>query len=106
VPADLNFDGVLDEADWLVFIAGSEEDLSGLTEIQQYAAGDLDGDGQNSIGDFVIFKQAYLDVHGEAGFAALFHTVPEASTCVLAVLAWFGTLLRRGHRVVEFGAVR
>lgn len=106
LPADLNFDGALDAADWLVFIAGSEEDLSGLSEIQQYAAGDLDGDGQNSISDFVIFKQAYLDVHGEAGFAALFRTVPEASTCVLAVLAWFGTLLPRRRLAVECGAVR
>jgi hypothetical protein len=86
VPADLNFDGALDAGDWLAFIAGSETDLAGLTVIEQYAAGDLDGDGFNSLSDFALFKQAYLEVHGEAGFAALFQTVPEPAALHCAAL--------------------
>jgi Zinc carboxypeptidase/Cytosolic carboxypeptidase N-terminal domain len=86
VPADLNFDGVLDADDWLAFIAGSETDLSGLTEIEQYARGDLNGDGMNDILDFAIFKQTYVQQNGAGAFAALFENVPESSSLILAAI--------------------
>ena len=91
VPADINFDGVLDEQDWLRFIDGAETDLAGLTAIEAFAAGDLDGDGVNGIADFGIFKQAYVNAHGPTGFQALF-AVPEpgSGAMLLMTLAGFG----------------
>lgn len=84
--ADLDFDGELDEQDWLLFIAGSETNLSGLTPIEAYQAGDLDGDGKNSIADFGLFKDAYIVANGLSGFESLFIQVPEPSTFVFVLL--------------------
>lgn len=92
VPADLNFDGTLNSADWLTFIAGAETDLSGLTDIEQYAAGDLDGDGVNSIGDFVLFKDLYEGNNGAGSFARMLAGVPEPSSLWLSLMGgWFLT---------------
>ncbi len=92
--ADLNFDGELDVQDWLVFIAGAETDLSGLTPIEAYSQGDLDGDGINSIADFGLFKNAYVAAHGLSGFEALF-AVPEPVSVLLlgsGMSVWILTL--------------
>lgn len=85
VRADLNFDNVLDSQDWLLFIASAEADLSHLTLIEAYQAGDLDGDGVNSLSDFALFKEAFVEANGLSAFEALFTPVPEPSTIVAAV---------------------
>jgi hypothetical protein len=85
VPADLNFDGTLDGADWLEFVAGAETDLTGLSAIEQYARGDLDGDGVNSILDFIAFKEIYLQTHSFEAFAALVRGVPEPSAAMFVL---------------------
>ncbi len=94
VPADLNFDGTLNADDWLAFIAGSETDLSGLTEIEQYARGDLNGDGVNDIYDFALFKQDYIQANGAAGFAALFQNVPEPASLCLSLVCGIAVACR------------
>ena len=93
--ADLNFDSELNEQDWLQFIAGAETDLSGLTSIDAYKAGDLDGDGINSIVDFGLFKDAYIDANGLPAFEALFVEVPEPTTLVLTMTALAGYRLAK-----------
>ena len=92
--ADLNQDDQLDEADWLLFIAGAAADLQGLTPLEAYQAGDLDGDGVNGVTDFNLFRNAFIEVHGLDGFTALFIEVPEPSSCMLFVIAWMGFLNR------------
>lgn len=94
--ADLNFDRQLDEQDWLLFIAGAETDLSGMTPIEAYASGDLDGDGVNSILDFGLFQEAYIEEHGLGGFQALF-TVPEPH-CLGMLFSGLGTLVFSRYR--------
>jgi hypothetical protein len=94
VAADLNFDGVLDGQDWLVFVAGSETDLGSLSAVERYERGDLDGDGVNSILDFVMFKQIYQQTHGFGAFEAmLLHRAPEPNAALIAIsggLAFLG----------------
>jgi hypothetical protein len=85
VPGDLNFDGELDGQDWLAFVAGSEIELSGMTGIERYASGDLDGDGVNSILDFILFKQLYLQNHSLEAFAAMVKGVPEPNAAALVL---------------------
>ncbi len=93
VPADLNFDTALDSNDWLIFVAHSEVDLSGLLPIQAYEFGDLDGDGQNSISDFTIFKDAYELQNGSGSFAQMLASIPEPSASFLWTLG-IGMLIR------------
>jgi hypothetical protein len=87
VPADLNFDGVLDAQDWSLFISAAETDLSGFSDIERYAHGDLDADGQNSILDFVLFRQFYTAAHGAGSFEAMLaeRNVPEPLTAWLSL---------------------
>jgi murein tripeptide amidase MpaA len=86
VPADLNFDGQLNGQDWLRFISGSETDMTGLSHIERYERGDLDGDGVNSILDFALFKETYEQAHGAGSFAAMLQSVPEPAAMMLALI--------------------
>lgn len=106
VAADLNFDGVLNGQDWLAFVAAAETDLAGLSSIERYERGDLDGDGVNSILDFVLFKQIYLQEHGAGAFEAMLRQVPEPNAVSLVlssglVLAAVCAHSRRG-RPIDF----
>jgi hypothetical protein len=83
VPADLNFDGSLNAGDWPLFIAGAEADMTDLTTIERYDLGDLDGDGKNSIEDFLLFKQLFELANGAGSFAAMLAGVPEPSVAVI-----------------------
>ncbi len=84
---DFNFDGGVDAADYLILAANAETDLSGLSAIDAYSAGDLDGDGRNDIVDFVLFKAAYVALHGPAAFSQLIAGVPEPVAVAYAVAA-------------------
>ncbi len=97
VPADLNFDSVLNAQDWMLFNAGSEINMTGYTAIQRYEKGDLDGDGKNSLEDFVLFKQLYNQVNGPGAFADMLTSVPEPSAFlqIAAVFAAFICYLGR-----------
>jgi len=95
---DLNLDEVLDELDWTVFLAGNHTDLSGLTEDQAYLMGDLDGDGDNDIDDFGLFRDAYNRVNGAGAFGAMIATVPEPGSILLLSLGFAGWVARRRKR--------
>lgn len=77
VQGDLNFDGVLDDQDYLQLTTFAETDLSPFSAIERYMRGDLDGDGLNTIADFVIFKDIYETAHGAGAFTTMLQTVPE-----------------------------
>ena len=87
VPGDLNFDSVLNAQDWLLFIANSETNMTAFSAIERYDNGDLDGDGKNSLYDFVLFKQHYDFVNGAGTFSTMLISVPEPSGSLLACVA-------------------
>jgi hypothetical protein len=100
--ADLNFDGVLSPADWEKFIAGAETDLSHLSPIDAYEAGDLNGDGFNDIVDFGLFKNHYVAVHGIAAFESLFLlTVPEPGSLALSLFLAASIASRRSSHTLN-----
>lgn len=84
VKGDLNFDGLLNGQDYLALAASAESDLAVHSAIERYERGDLNGDGLNTIADFVLFKSIYEEAHGTAAFAAMLQTVPEPN------VVWLG----------------
>jgi hypothetical protein len=84
---DLNFDGQLTSADWTIFIANADANLSGLSEPARYGRGDFNGDGFNDAFDFGLFKNAYIAIHGPGSFEAMLAGVPEPATSGLAAIA-------------------
>ncbi|MGD9632010.1 MAG: sorbosone dehydrogenase family protein [Pirellulales bacterium] len=85
--SDINFDGVVDADDWVVFLTYNKTSLAGLTPDESHARGDLDGDIDNDFADFQIFRGDYNAIHGAGAFDALLAHVPEPSTCAATVAA-------------------
>ncbi len=92
VTSDLDRDGQITRADWLLFTAHTYADLSGLTPAARFLAGDLDGD--NDYRDFLIFKSDYIAANGAEAFAAMLR-VPEPGAFVMALVAVAASLRRR-----------
>ena len=84
---DLNGDGQITPADWTLFKAGQGTNFAGLSPLQAYAKGDLDGDFDHDLGDFIAFRVAYSNAHGAGAFAALLAGVPEPSSAALVLFA-------------------
>lgn len=81
---DLNTDGLIDASDWLIFITNNQSDMSGLNVPQAYRLGDLDGDLDNDIVDYMMFRAAFEAQNTEPGaFEAMLASVPEPSSLVL-----------------------
>jgi glycerophosphoryl diester phosphodiesterase len=91
--ADLNMDNVVDAADWLAYNAGRGVDLAGLSLDEAYQMGDMDGDFDNDIADFVKFKTLFQQAHGTDSFQS-FAAAPEPNVMTLLVA---GLLLCWGY---------
>src|SRR4051794_3925793 len=57
--ADLNTDGAVNGADWTLFKANWATSLTGLTKVEAFYVGDLNGDLKHDLSDFLLFKTAY-----------------------------------------------
>jgi hypothetical protein len=97
IVGDLNGDGQITPADWSQFKAGQGTSFAGLTRMQAFAKGDLDGDFDHDLGDFLVFRVAYNNAHGAGAFAALVGEVPEPGSIVLLMCAAAPVLLKRNR---------
>ncbi|MGI9455238.1 MAG: sulfatase-like hydrolase/transferase [Aeoliella sp.] len=95
---DLNFNGAIDTADWVIFRGDLFSDLSGLTLEEAYRRGDLNTDGLNNELDFEIFKEIYDATHGAGSLQQLVSGVPEPATLWLLGSSGAVLLLRRSWR--------
>lgn len=91
---DLNFDGLFDASDYAILVEHAETETSGLSVIDQYARGDLNGDGWNDAIDFGLFKAAYLDAFGAPAFARLVAGVPEPSAAIVSATCLAAVAIR------------
>lgn len=92
--SDLDGSGSLTTADWLKFKQGQGMDFAGMTASQAAEYGDLDGDFDNDLTDFIYFKTAFVQEFGPRRVEAMF-SVPEPSALLLASLAGLVGLGRR-----------
>lgn len=84
VLGDLNTDGMIDASDYLILINNAQSDLSSLNIPYAYRVGDLDGDLDNDIFDYALFKQAFeLQNPTPDAFEAMVASVPEPGSLVL-----------------------
>ncbi|MAT72264.1 MAG: hypothetical protein CMJ58_22385 [Planctomycetaceae bacterium] len=95
--SDLDFNGVLEPADWLKFRANYFSEFAAQSAAQSYEFGDLDGDGDNDYDDFRLFQSDYVAVHGMAAFVTL-TGVPEPSGMMLAIVAGAAVATYRRRR--------
>ncbi len=80
---DLDFDGVIDVADWSVFVTNNYSSLTGLSGAQSYALGDLDGDGDNDYTDFRLFKSDFNLANGAARLRRRYWVCRNRARCDL-----------------------
>jgi endonuclease/exonuclease/phosphatase family metal-dependent hydrolase len=95
VAGDLNFDGLLDAADWRLVRDNQLADLSGKSADQTYELGDLNGDLRNDYTDFALFKRYFDETNGAGAFVAMLAVVPEPASETLLGLVLLGCLRRR-----------
>jgi glucose/arabinose dehydrogenase len=96
--SDLNADGVIDADDWPALRDNHLVSFAGLSQVQVYRRGDLDGDGDNDVHDFRIFKADYEQANGLGSFALLGEGVPEPNSISLLGIA-LATLVRHRRAV-------
>ena len=85
---DLDLNGMINITDWQLYIAGVGLDLSGLTPLERFQKGDMNGDERNDLTDFDLFITAYDGAHGAGSLAAdIAAQVPEPHSVALACLA-------------------
>jgi hypothetical protein len=82
---DLNTDGAINAADWVVLRSNQFVSQAGKSLAEAYRLGDLTGDRVNNHNDFRAFKNAYDAANGVGAFAAMVASVPEPSSLVLLV---------------------
>jgi hypothetical protein len=77
---DLDFNGVVNAADWSLFRGGQHTDMRAFSPLDAFIHGDLNGDRRNDHADFVIFKSTFDALNGAGAFAAMAAYVPEPSS--------------------------
>jgi hypothetical protein len=90
VLGDLNNNGTITSADWVILRNNQNADLSALTFQQAYAQGDLTADKANDHADFKLFKSLYEATNGPGSFEVMLATIPEPAGLVLLTAALAG----------------
>lgn len=99
VQGDLNTDGAITAADWVVLKTNIHTSLAGKSLAESYRLGDLNRDKLNNHDDFVAFKSLYDAANGVGAFAAMAAAVPEpTSLCLAAGGVAAAISLRRSRR--------
>jgi hypothetical protein len=93
---DLNVDGAISAADWVILRNNQLGNLSALGLAQAYRQGDLNGDRKNDHADFAEFKSLYDAANGVGAFVAMVASVPEPSS--FSLIAAAGCLVAAGRR--------
>ncbi len=97
--SDLNADGSVNATDWPLYVTNLLADFSALTDVEAALRGDLDGDGDNDVQDFALFKADFDAINGVGAFQAMLEAVPEPASSALAAVACVGFWASRRRRL-------
>jgi hypothetical protein len=86
IAGDLTGDDQVTPGDWTKFKTSQGSNFTGLSSLESYRLGDLDGDFDHDLEDFLLFRAAYNEANGAGAFEALV-SVPEPTTTSHMVLA-------------------
>ncbi len=95
VDGDMNFDGLIDVADWRILHGNLYKDVSELTLGEARVQGDLNRDLLIDRIDFLLFKDSFNNANGAGSFERLISSVPEPSSLVVMFVACLPFLCRR-----------
>ena len=99
ISGDLNGDTQVNTLDWNAFKSGQGSNFAGLSTLETYAKGDLDGDFDHDLSDFLLFRLYYDQANGAGSFETLLG-VPEPTGSSLAILTtWLAVAVCRFNRV-------
>jgi glucose/arabinose dehydrogenase len=98
IPGDLDQSGVVDLADWALMKQGFIADLTGLSAMERFLKGDLNGDTAINLLDVNLFAVAFAQGPDAAALGSL--GIPEPSTVGLLGLALVTVVARRAFRLV------
>lgn len=104
-PGDLDGDGDLDAADWADFKSGQGVVNNTMTAVEAYRMGDIDGDLDHSLEDYLLFEAAYDLANGMGSFTAMVQGIPEPTSMALLLggaLAACTCRRRRGQQAWMF----
>jgi hypothetical protein len=87
---DLNGDLSINAGDWSLFKAGQGSNFTGLSSLESYSLGDLDGDRDHDLSDFLLFRTAYDAANGAGALEAQFGVPEPASIVLLASMLMLG----------------
>lgn len=87
VAGDLDGDGDIDTDDWADFKSGQGVVNAGMTAVEAYQMGDMDGNLAHNLADFDLFAEAYDTFNGPGAFAAATGVPEPSSVALLAGIA-------------------
>ena len=98
---DFTLDGILNQDDYLALMSHLHQDVSMLSGLALYQAGDLTGDARITFEDLAAFREAYIQHNGPGSFEQLSSLgVPEPTTALMTttgIVALLGLRLSRIH---------
>jgi hypothetical protein len=97
VIGDLDRDGDIDLVDYAMYLSGLHTDLTGLSQDQAFAKGDLNGDFKNDFADWVLFRSAYNMAHGAGSIEAAISSIPEPTGYAILGLGGLGAVVFTGR---------
>jgi hypothetical protein len=97
---DLTANGTINSADWAIFRANQQVDMTGLSLAEAYKKGDLNRDLQNDHADFVLFKEVFDLTNGSGAFVAMLAAIPEPATAIMVLTSGL-FVLPVGRRVAR-----
>ncbi|MEM7313334.1 MAG: PEP-CTERM sorting domain-containing protein, partial [Planctomycetota bacterium] len=96
---DFDVDGDIDAADWEIFRSNLLSEFPDASRVEAYFMGDLNGDLDNDLNDFVAFEQLYDAENGAGAFARL---VPEPNAGLLLIFGGLFLMMLRRKQAATF----